>query len=184
MVSGPYSSGYYVPAPGNSMTEVIMRAFVPSDITSMITDVLTIKATGGENQSIVTNVTVTTVERIAVFKEVRTDGDYMTRVEVKPSQGHVIDQRIRFYNNGPESVKEVYIYDFIPRYTAYVANSAINTDDYKLSYSTDGGVTWHDDEPPSSTVPSVTNLRWRYNKNGGVLTPGDEHVITFQLRIK
>ncbi|MDD4539783.1 MAG: hypothetical protein PHT80_12265, partial [Lentisphaeria bacterium] len=59
-----------------------------------------------------------------------------------------------------------------------------------LQYSKDGGVTWLAGEPADNgesvvngTVPAVSNLRWYYN-GGAALTPGNEHVITFQLRIK
>jgi uncharacterized repeat protein (TIGR01451 family) len=168
-----------------------MRVFVPTDITSMITDVLTVTATGDGNVCTITDVTVTTAERIAVFKDVKTNGDYKTRLQVEPKAGNAITQRIRFFNNGPENVKEVYIYDFIPNYSSYIANTAVNTVDYELQYSKDGGVNWIVGEPAANgeevvegIVPSVTNLRWYYKKNGGVLTPGDEHVITFQIRIK
>ncbi|MGI5924760.1 MAG: isopeptide-forming domain-containing fimbrial protein, partial [Lentisphaeria bacterium] len=199
MVEGPYEvetlanneSRCYVSVPADGMTEVIMRVFVPTDITSMITDVLTVTATGGGNISTITDVTVTTAERIAVFKEVSTGTEaYTTRLQVQPTGSNAVNQRIRFFNNGPENVKEVYIYDFIPNYTVYIANSAVNTPEYALQYSKDGGVNWTVGEPAAKgesvvdgTVPAVTNLRWYYNE-GGALTPGDEHVITFQLRIK
>jgi len=168
-----------------------MRVFVPTDITSMITDVLTVTATGGENISTITDVTVTTPERIAVFKDVKTTGDFTTRLQIQPKADNAIIQRIRFFNNGPEDVKEVYVYDYIPTFSSYIANTAVNTVDYELQYSKDGGVNWIVGEPAANgeevvegIVPSVTNLRWYYKKNGGVLTPGDEHVITFQIRIK
>jgi uncharacterized repeat protein (TIGR01451 family)/fimbrial isopeptide formation D2 family protein len=191
LIEGPYNSGYKVDLPAKGMVEVIMRVFVPTDITSMITDVLTVTATGDGNVCTITDVTVTTAERIAVFKDVKTNGDYKTRLQVEPKAGNAITQRIRFFNNGPENVKEVYIYDFIPNYSSYIANTAVNTVDYELQYSKDGGVNWIVGEPAANgeevvegIVPSVTNLRWYYKKNGGVLTPGDEHVITFQIRIK
>ncbi|MDQ0289413.1 isopeptide-forming domain-containing fimbrial protein [Oligosphaera ethanolica] len=191
MVDGPYATGHVVNVPANGLVEVIMRAFVPSEITSLTTDVLTITATGAvDNVIAVTDVTVTQAERVAVFKEVSTTGDYATRLNVQPSQGNAVNQRIRFVNTGPDDIKEVYIFDFIPEHTAYIANSAVNTAEFGLQYSKDGGVTWLAGEPADNgesvvngTVPAVTNLRWYYN-GGAALTPGNEHVITFQLRIK
>jgi len=190
LVGGPYNSVHPVSVPAEGMVEVIMRVFVPTDITSMITDVLTVTATGGENISTITDVTVTTPERIAVFKDVKTTGDFTTRLQIQPKADNAIIQRIRFFNNGPEDVKEVYVYDYIPTFSSYIANTAVNTADYALQYSKDGGVNWIVGEPAANgetvvdgRVPAVTNLRWYY-KGGGVLTPGDEHVITFQIRIK
>jgi len=191
MVSGPFESGHAVPVAANSATEVIMRVFVPAEITTMITDVLTITATGAmDNVITVTDVTVVQVERVAVFKEISTTGDYTTRMEVQPQENNNINQRIRFINNGPEAVKNVYLYDFIPEHTSYVANSAVNNAEFNLEYSKDGGVNWIAGEPAekgeavsNGLVPKVTNLRWLYN-GGDTLIPGEEKIITFQLRIK
>lgn len=152
---------------------------------------LTITANGAlDNIITVTDVTVVQVERIAVFKDISTTGDYATRLNVNPDQNNAINQRIRFTNNGAQDVKEIYIYDFIPESTAYIANSAINTAEFGLQYSKDGGVNWSLGEPATNgetivngTVPSVTNLRWYYAA-GGILVPGIEKTVTFQIRIK
>ncbi|MDY0177138.1 MAG: DUF11 domain-containing protein, partial [Lentisphaeria bacterium] len=184
MVSGPYDSGTLVSVPAQDWTEVIMRVFVPEEITAFTTDVLNITATGAVDNIIsVSDVTVVQAERIAVFKEIKTDGDYLTRLQVQPEPGNAVTQRIRFYNNGPEDVKEVYIYDFIPEHTAYVANSAVDDAEFALQYSLDGGVSWLPGEPPAPDLNKVSNLRWYYNA-GGILKPGDEKTITFQIRIK
>ncbi|MFA6930588.1 MAG: hypothetical protein WCT05_09685, partial [Lentisphaeria bacterium] len=191
MVSGPFESGVSVPVPANGVTEVIMRCFVPTEITSLTTDVLTITANGAlDNIITVTDVTVVQVERIAVLKDISTTGDYATRLNVNPDQNNAINQRIRFTNNGAQDVKEIYIYDFIPENTAYIANSAINNAEFGLQYSKDGGVTWLPGEPATNgetivngTVSAVTNLRWYYD-TGGILVPGIEKTVTFQIRIK
>ena len=79
-------------------------------------------------------------------------------------------------------MKEIYVYDFVPEYTAYVASSAVNSATYALSYSVDGGITWIVGEP-GGAADTVTNLRWYFN-SGGALPPGVEHTITFKLRVK
>lgn len=193
LVTGPFASGHVVSVPAGGVQEIIMRTFIPDDAPNFTTDVLTVTATApGVNTITVTDVTVIQSEQVVVVKDISDDGggNFDTRLTVDPDDPDFILQRLRFVNQGSSNVKEIFIYDFMPDYTVYVANSAVNDGDFELQFSTDGGVTWTVGEPAatetvvSGTVPSVTNLRWRYTKNGGVLVPGLEETLTFKIKVE
>lgn len=194
VVSGPYQPDDTFAVAGDGATEIIMQAFVPAPSTAFTTDVLTLtaygppdyaEALGGGDQDIsVYDTTVVQSPGVVIRKDISEDdgATYDTRLEVDPDDSDNVTQRLRFINDSPEAVKEIYVYDFIPEYTAYVAGSAVNSGTYALSYSTDGGQNWTSGDPAGAS-DSVTNLRWYFN-GGAALPPGVEHTITFKLRVK
>ncbi|GAB5559198.1 MAG: hypothetical protein SynsKO_08450 [Synoicihabitans sp.] len=194
IVSGPYQPDDTFAVAGDGSTEIIMQAFIPAPSTAFTTDVLTltafgppdyVEAVGGGDQDIsVYDTTVVQSPGVVIRKDISEDdgATYDTRLEVDPDDADRITQRLRFINNSPEPVKEIYVYDFVPEYTAYVAGTAVNDGTYALSYSTDGGQSWTNGEP-GGVSDSVTNLRW-YFSGGAALPPGVEHTITFKLRVK
>lgn len=194
VVSGPYESGATFNVVGDGATEIIMQAFIPAPSTAFTTDVLTLTAFGppdfaeavnaGDQDISVYDTTVVQSPGVVIRKDISEDDGttYDTRLLVDPDDSDNVTQRLRFINDSPEAVKEIYVYDFVPEYTAYVAGSAVNDATYALEYSTDGGQSWTGGDPAGAS-DSVTNLRWYYSA-GAALPPGVEHTITFKLRVK
>ncbi|MCU0791446.1 MAG: hypothetical protein MUE42_01025 [Opitutaceae bacterium] len=203
VVSGPYApgDGHLFAVPGDGAIEIIMQAFVPAPATAFTTDVLTLTAFGppdfaaalnpGDQDISVYDTTTVQLPGVVITKDISDNNGatYADRLLIDPSDPDRVLQRLRFYNNSPVGVRSVYVHDNIPQHTAYVANSAVNTPLYALSYSKDQGQTWLPGEPAVSepvvggTVPSVTHLRWLYD-GGALLVPGPVHTVTFKLKVK
>ncbi|MCC5834064.1 MAG: DUF11 domain-containing protein [Opitutales bacterium] len=201
--SGPYQSGEVINVPardvggGQSGTvDVLFRAFIPSETPPNATDILLVTATSptDEFEPIdITNVTTVTNEDIGILKAVsigdQVNGPYSTELEARPNDADRVWNRLTVQNLSNETLNEVFVYDYMPEHTRYVAGTATTLGgEFVLSYSIDGGQNWISGEPGGASA-QVTNLRWQYvgdtgGKGAGMLEPGTEKVLYFQMRIK
>ncbi len=185
IVGSPIGSGSTITVTGNKgAQEIIARAFIPTETPQYTTDIFKITVTGIRNSHTVTDITTILDENMSIRKEISNDNImYSTNLDVE--NGQEIFHRLTFYVNGQEPVTKVYIYDFIPEYTSYIRGSSKHSADLRLYYSTDGGVSWIAGEPPTDIQAKlVTNLRWEYIGNEGILLPGDIKQITFKILIE
>lgn len=132
---------------------------------------------------------------VEAVKVVRTDdGNEVFVPADKASPDDIIEYRLTWANNGPESLQNVVVTDPVPSGTAYVDRSATRPSQGTVEFSADGGKTFHawpfkvvqprsdgSVERVDATPDMVTHIRWTV---GDAFDPDTEFTFSYRTIVK
>ena len=153
-----------------------LRIFAPAETPVNTVDVTAVTAIARDHgialTSSVVDVTRVVAGDLVLIKSVNPPG------QVRP--GEILEYTTEFFNKSNGPLTNVIIYDQIPAYVRFVADSQSSSLDPSVAYevSLDGGASWED---AAGKGAGVTNLRVRIDLP---LPPGERHTITFEVEVK
>ncbi len=180
---------YYIDLDGaggaKDKEEFILKIFAQTETPIGITDITSISASA-RDYCITETVTVVDITRSsqADLILIKTSNP---KPEVAVPPGKKIDYTTTFSNKGIKPLSNIIIYEQIPPFTVYILQSAradiagSGIEGVTFQISTNGGITWLDDNSGSGQNPGITNIRAILN---GLLNPGASGSITFQVQIE
>ena len=132
---------------------------------------------------------------VEAVKVVRMDNGHEVFVPAdKASPADVIEYRLTWANNGPESLRNVVVTDPVPSGTVYVDRSATRPSRGTVEFSADGAKTFHSwpfkvaltradgtAEWVSATPEMVTHIRWTV---GSAFDPDTEFTFSYRTIVQ